>query len=91
MLLSFGEEGWGGAGDGGALQRLIGKFCKTIFRKMMTCAQNTAWSSASTQAFHLFGLGPQGLTWRRAQEPGHEEAQGSHVGSQKQPPLLLNQ
>ena len=80
--------GW--AGDGDALQRLIGKFCKTIFRKMMTYAQNTAWSSASTQVFHLFGLGPQGLTWRSAQEPGHEEAQGSHVGSQKQPPLLLN-
>lgn len=33
MLLSFGEEGWGGAGDGGALQRLMGKFCKTIFKK----------------------------------------------------------
>lgn len=34
--------------------------------------------------------GSPGLTWRGAKEPGHEEAQGGHVGSQKQPPLLLH-
>lgn len=33
--------------------------------------------------------GSPGLTWRGAKEPGHEEAQGGHIGSQKQPPLLL--
>lgn len=57
-----------------------GKFYKTMF---FSCR----WGHAQWPAGHPGRLPPSiktkspGLTWRGAKEPGHEEAQGGHVGS----------
>lgn len=91
-MLSFGEEGWGRVGDGDTLQRLPLDW-KILFKPFLANGDLRPEDNRSTQVLcpYPLGLGPQGLTWRGAEEPGHEKAQGGHIGSQKQSPGLLHQ
>lgn len=89
-MLSFREEGWGW---------WMEIYCRDFLLTEKKSAKSfyVKGLMPRAQQFHpgllLSPIRPgfPGLTWRCAKESGHEEAQGGHIGSQKQPPLLLHQ